>query len=297
MVRGTVFVAAVACAIAGASACRRSSSSASPAAAPEPDSVLPSSISKDIVATVNGVPLTAFELSLQKRPAIAVPLGQGADSPLERMITDELYAQRAKELGLESDSTFQEEMARAQAQLNEVRRRGLAKVFLHRVLMEQAKVSDEEARRAYEANKARLADDLRVNQLVFESLGEAQAARAKLLEGSTFEALARARLPAVPAEQPTFESPWLRWEDIPDAWWPQLDELKVNEISQVITAADGRFWLIQLLERRPTEKDRSFEQTKPILQANAASAKLAALKTRSAEELRQKARIERLKKE
>lgn len=155
---------------------------------------------KDVVASVNGKPITATEIELrQAGKATAETQAEARDA----LVLLELQAQRAVELGLDADEGFQAAQQRAEAQLREARRRELAKLFRTKEVLDKIVVSDDDARRYFEANRARVQTQLTVHQILVNGRAAATAAAAELAAGKPFEEVAAALLPIqIPAATP-----------------------------------------------------------------------------------------------
>lgn len=210
-----------------------------------------------MVATVNGVPITGNELVLRVSAFGLSGEGDRAHA-LEALITDELYAQEAKRLGYESEPSFLEAMARVEAQWAEVRRRELAKVYLHREILQKAAATD--------------------------------AVQAELARGRSFDALAAELLGAVPAGEKPWELPWMAWAQVPPSWWPALDALQPGQVSVPFAPAKDQWLVLKLLERRPVSAD--FEALKPFIQAQLKSDAIEAARRATEAKLRAAATIE-----
>jgi parvulin-like peptidyl-prolyl isomerase len=244
---------------------------------------------KDVVATVNGVPIAGNELVLRVSAFGLSGEGDRAHA-LEALVTDELYAQEAKRLGYESEPSFLEAMARVEAQWAEVRRRELAKVYLHREILQKAAATDAEARAHFDAHPARFFNEVRVAQLVVKGQAAADAVQAELARGRSFDALAAELLGAVPAGEKPWELPWMAWAQVPPSWWPALDALQPGQVSAPFATAKDQWVVLKLLERRPVSAD--FEALKPFIQAQLKSDAIEAARRATEAKLRAAATIE-----
>lgn len=277
--------------LAALAACERT-----PPAAPASATDEKAGVAKDVVATVNGTPVTRFELLLRQRlnapqPSTAAD-ADAARAALDAIITDELLAQRAKALGLERDPAFLEEMARVEAQVAEVRRRELAKLFVHKEIIGKADVSDADARAHFDAYPKRFRSELVVAQLALKGRAAIDAAAAELAAGKSFDDVARALVPQAAAGEKPWVLPAMRWADVPPAWWPALDALEPGQTSAPIAMGSDRWVLLQLLERRALDVD--FDALKPALQAQLKAERIEALRASTEAELRRAAKVTRL---
>lgn len=270
----------------GLSACERG--------AAVPDAGAPRvGVAKDVVATVNGVPVTRFEVLLRTR-TMNPSGGGGADASqqaLDAIVTEELFAQRAKALGLEQDLAFLEEMSRVEAQVAEVRRRELTKVLVHKDIIAKADVTLAEARAHYDTYPRRFGHQVRVAQLTLKGRGLIDAAYAELQAGKSFDEVAAARLPLVPKGEKPWELPAMRWQDVPVAWWPALDALEPGQVSPPFLTVNERWVVLKLLERSPLP-DAQFDAVRPLIQAQLKAERIDARRKSLEAELRSQARIE-----
>lgn len=161
---------------------------------------LPQPIPGNAVALVNGVPITSSELDSELSNLLISPTAHGAlsrhekDAPrkaaLEELIVRELAYQRAKANGLtvgknevattvkkikrryHTEKSFQEALKAEEISEREFERRIEKDLLLRKIskleLADKARVSDDDARRHYEANKAKfvLPESLRLFRIV-----------------------------------------------------------------------------------------------------------------------------------
>ena len=253
-------------------------------------------VAKDVVATINGTPITRFEVMLRMRLNTPVPppmSSEGSSRALDEIITDELFAQKAKAAGLEKDPAFLEEMARVEAQVAEVRRRELTKLFLHKEIIDKAQVSDAEALAYFRQHETRFSNEWLVAQLVLKGRPAIDAVAAELAQGRDFDAVAAERVPtAGPDDKPWVLAP-MKWDTVPPAWWPALDALEVGHVTAPIAMPNDRWAVVKLLERRPiTAPD--FDAAKPFIQAQLKAERIETTRRDTEAELRRTAKVERV---
>ncbi len=259
-----------------------------PAAAP------PSPPPSDVVATVNGKPITETELKLRLRGD-----GHGAaltDSPetrqavLDALIAQELFAQKAAEVGLDGDPQYRQEVQRLEAQLRDVRRRELSKAYLTKEVWGKAEVTDADAKKYFDENAAHIRTELRVLQILKKGRAAMEPVLQALAAGKPFEEVAAAQFPALPDGQKPWETPPLAWQQVPAAWWAEIDKLQPGQVSGPIAGPADRVWVLKLLAR--TEKpDVTFDSVKEALKAYLRSATLDGARERALQQLRAAASI------
>lgn len=250
-------------------------------------------VSGDVLATVNDRALTEDELQLQ--PAARGHPGAAEVSKaaiLEAMITEELAAQKARELGLKPEARGQREIERAQAALAVVQRRALADAWYAQQAQKAAQVSDAELQQYYQAHAQELRREVHVYMTLKRSEAEIDALKAELAQGKTLEAVLQAE--AGPAGRP-FDTGWLSFQQLPPQWRPVLAKLKVGEVSGVIKGEHNRFWLIQLVEEREGPA-LTFDSAKPVIQQLLAAERTLPGREAAEAALRQGAHIVLLKK-
>lgn len=265
----------------------------SPTPAGSPPSATPSSQIavplQERVAVVNQAPIstTDVELSLAevKRfmeatqqtwkplPAEALPNQLDLHDVVDGLVEAELKAQDAHARGMDRQPLIQR------------RFRYLERSFYaqewERWQREHATPTDAEIQQFYEQNKAGFVDPERVRarQIVTQTVNEAEAVRTKAVQGSDFAQLARDfSVGAGKAEGG--EIGWhLRAMDkerlrlmgaspTEEVFFPQLEPiafaLEKHQISQPVKGPDGRYYLVELEERKPARQQTELEVHDPV---------------------------------
>jgi hypothetical protein len=239
-----------------------------------------------LAARVNGTPITHFEVVLRLRTMPTASPEEARDA----VVLDELRAQRARALGLDKDPAFLEELARIEAQAAEVRRKELARLLVHREILRQAEPSDDDVRTAFEKHRARYAHRYTVLQLVLRDEQALQVVKSRLAEGVDFEALVLDRVGPERTSLEELRVGPLGWDEVPPAWWPELDRLDVGGVSDVIRAPGSAPLLLKLVAREPAPEP-TLEQVAPRLRAALTAERAEALKTASDAALREGASV------
>lgn len=241
-----------------------------------------------LAALVNGTPVTHFEVVLRLK---AMP-GATPEQAIEALVLDELRAQRARALGLEKDPAYLAELARLEAQVAEVKRRELARVFVHREVLEKAEPTDDEVKAWLARHEARFASRVTVRQLLRRDRAALEEARGELGRGARFEDLVLRAAGDTPVSLADVTLGPLRWDQVPSAWWAALDGLEPGQVSDIVAQPGGAFVLLQLVAREPTEAAAT-EQLTPLARAALKSERLEALRERTDAALQQGARVTR----
>lgn len=273
----------------GLCACERNK----PAPAPVPPPTVTPALGSEVRATVNGVPITGLEVGARLAGAAMGPMGEKANAAqqrtaLEQAIDEELLAQRALELGYQSQQASDGGVPDAKAR--ESRRHDLAKQFRMKELLEKAVVTPEETRAWFDAHLARVQAELQVQFIIVHGKATGDAVLASLAKGQSFDEVALAQFPKAPDPKPWAVQP-MSWFQVPPPWWAQLDKLEAGKTSGLIADEGDRFWIVRLVDRKPNPAI-TFEASEPPIAASLRAAKFEARREEVLKELRAKAKIE-----
>jgi peptidyl-prolyl cis-trans isomerase C len=248
-----------------------------------------------VLVRVNGAAITEEDVRLSLRlraPDEPIPPDKQA-AVLETLIREELIAQRAAAAGLEQNQGYLQERAKFEAQLNAMRRRTLSDLYYKTQIEGKAVADEATVARYFEAHKQQLATELHVQQILVRRDTDAFAALEQLKAGKAFAEVARASFAQVPDEKaPPWDLGWMKWRQIPKPWREVVYDLKPGEHSGVIAGPRGRYWLVQVLDRRvspPVSLADFREQIGEELRGQ----QVEALRTKLDREIRDGARIER----
>ena len=255
-------------------------------------SVQPPQPAPDVLATVNGAPIREADVRLAMTRT-----GHNREMPpeqigdvLEGVIRQELIYQKAIELGLDADPAYQAEMRRIEAQANAFKRRAMSDLF-RRDLARRAEITEEEARRYFTENAARLRTELHVWQILRRNEGSIEHILKEIRRGAPFEEVAKRQFPNLPE---TAGEPWdlgyLRWTQVPESWQNVVYGLKKGEVSGVIRGPNNRFWIIKLIEKRENP-EIAFEDMRPSIMARLKNARIEELCEKVDQDLRASANI------
>ena len=250
----------------------------------------------DIVATVNGVPITGLDVQLESKSAgghqtEAAPVDEAA--VLQRIILQELAYQKAVDAGFDSDEGYQENRRRLEAQVAAFNRKQLSEVFYNRELEKRSTISDAAALKYFEENADSIRADIRVWQIMRRDESLIEQDREALAQGDSFEEVAGERfqnLPQAGSGQAPWDLGYLKWEQIPEVWWNALDDLDVDETSDILRNATGRYWIIKLIDKRENP-DISYEDVESKIKAVLKSRRIRQFRGNLDQELLEDARI------
>lgn len=225
-----------------------------------------------ILATVNGVPITEYDMRQILR---RVPHGEKASSEpsqavLETLVRNELVYQKSLELGLDKNKEYRKKLGEVEAQVREFQRQEMSTLYREYV-RSKATVTDSEAQQYFNKNSKNIQTKFHVWQIYYKG-GEADIAKAyKDVKGGTpFEKVAARRFPKLPKGM---AAPWdlgyLHWSQIPPYWQGSIDRLEPGQVSDIIKGPGERFWVIKLVNKAvdpkitfATEKERIVEALK-----------------------------------
>ncbi len=210
----------------------------------------------DVVATVNGVPITELDLLLASGASGGHRQEAGSaddDQILQKIILRELAHQKAIAAGLDADDAYQEDLQRLEAQVLSFKRNTLAELFYKRESLKNSAISDEDAREYFEDHFDELSTEIHVWQILRRDESLIEQDRDDLTQGNSFEQVAGQRfqhLPLTGSGRMPWDLGYLKWEQIPEAWWAEIDKIDTGETSDIIRGANGRYWIVLIVDRR-----------------------------------------------
>ncbi len=206
-----------------------------------------------VLATVNGVPITVHDVqqSLKRTSAHGEGINpETAKNVLNTLVREELIYQNSLELGLEKNQQYLEKLNEAEAQLRAFKRQELAVLWLNHA-RSKVEVTDPEAQAYFEKNGTRIRTKYHLWQIFYkDNRPQITQDYQDLKSGMSFEKVALRRFPNLPKD---VKAPWdigyLHWSQIPEPWQGIIDRLKTGEMSDIITGAGDRFWVIKLVDK------------------------------------------------
>lgn len=186
---------------------------------------------------------------------------------LEVIIQKELAAQKATELGLDGSDAYKAKLRILQAQVDDLRRKELSEAYYRLQAKQASSSTDAEATAYFEANKAQIQTDVHVLQILRRSRAEIDEVEAELKKGMSFQEIAERPFLKLPqgATRP-WDLGFLKWSQVPEPWQDVVYDMAPGAVSEVLTGTNGRFWIIQLVEKK-TDPDVTLEVMKPVLNA------------------------------
>ncbi|MCR4301050.1 MAG: peptidyl-prolyl cis-trans isomerase [Sulfuricaulis sp.] len=228
-----------------------------------------SDVQGKILATVNGVPITEYDV---KRNIKRVAHGEkvtpeATQNILQTLVRNELIYQQSIELGLDNNQEYRRKLSEVDAQFRDYKKQEISNLY-REYIKNKAAVTDSEAKEYFEKNSKRIQTKFHVWQIYYRG-EEARIAEdyKELKSGKSFEKVASKRFPNLPKEM---KAPWdlgyLYWSQIPAFWQGSIDRLEPGKVSDIIKGPNERFWVIKLVDKMvdpkitfATEKERIVE--------------------------------------
>ena len=266
---------------------------------------------QNVVAKVNQVPISttdvelatlelkrliqAYQQTWEPLPAEDVPDRLDLSDVVNNVVDAELKAQDLQSRGVTTE---------AKRRLAYVQRSVYAQEW-DRWQRERAAPTEEETHQFYEQNKSGFTEPerLRARQVVTATLAEAEAVRSQAIQGVPFAQVAREKSVGAGKDEGGDIGWHLRAVDrerlqlmgaspTEQTFFPQLEPvafaLEVNQVSQPVKGPDGRYYIVQLEERKPAKQQTELEVHDAIKEFLTAQ-KL----QRQLDQLRQKAQVNR----
>lgn len=222
-----------------------------------------------VVATVNGAKIyerdVRFWFERNARGQGGNPTPEQSRNMLEAIISQELILQRATELGLDQNRSYQEQIRARETELASFRRTAVRDLFYAHQLREIRTPTDDEVRQFYDANAALIGSTYHIQHILQRSAAEIEAVQERLEAGAAFEEVAAEPFAALPASA---DSPWdrrdLAWQHVPELWRGTVATLEAGDVSDVIHGPNNRHWIIRLVAREE-DPSMTFERTREDL--------------------------------
>ena len=247
-----------------------------------------------VLAKVNGKPITMVDVDFALRGAGS---HQGLETPsdsravLDSLIQQELIYQNAKQLGIDADPGYRDELRRIEAEVNAFKRKKLTEVFL-RKNAQNVQISDAQARDYFNANATEFRTVYSLSQILRRNEGLIKEDLKDLERGTHFEKVAAKQLPNLPSGM---KAPWelgdMRFKQLPAEWKSVVNTLKKGQHSGIIRGPNNRFWIIKLRDKRE-DKTVSFESARPLIIEMMRDEKAKQSREKIVLDLRNKAKIE-----
>ena len=248
----------------------------------------------DIAVNVNGSIITQRDISFASQSTGNHQNNLAAKDKniiLDKIIDLELTYQRAIELGLDKDPTYQKELGLLQVQVDAFKRKKLSDLLIRREIEQKTKISENEAKQYFIDNEKILRTRINVWQILRRDENSIKKVREELTAGASFEAAAGSQFAGMAI---TSKKPWdmgyLQWNQIPEAWESVINKLDIGGTSDIIRGANNRYWIIKVIDKHENA-DITFEQYKTMIIEMVRNKRIQQLRDQLLVDLRNKADI------
>ncbi|MBK6684774.1 MAG: peptidyl-prolyl cis-trans isomerase [Deltaproteobacteria bacterium] len=232
-----------------------------------PTGEVPKVEASEVLATVNGSALTEADLrhrlKSESRQSEIAP--EHVPNVLGPLIDQELLAQAARAQGLRLEGPALERYRDKEAELRALLRKELAELYFRHEVSAKATPSDAEVEAYFRTHQSRIQTELHVLQILRKTEAEIEEVRQRLTSGENFAKVAQGQLPDLPEGAPR---PWdlgfLNWKQVPEVWWPALEPLADGQVSGVVRGPKDRYWILQVVGRRP-HPSAELEVVRPVI--------------------------------
>ncbi len=247
-----------------------------------------------VVAKVNGAAITEEDLKFR----IPGPHGDrksrgDRQKILDDIIAEELLYQQGLKIGLDKDPAYQAQIARLERQLAHVKRAEMTRRVYNTQVAAKIEITSADARKYFDKNAERIATELHLGVLSFNSKEAAEEALGKIRGGASFEAVARGVTGNQASAGP---EPWdlgfLSWDRIPVDFVEAVYRLQPGEVSGVASSKRTGFQIFKLFTARRNPK-ADFESVSGLIMNRLRDEKMIAAYESYVENLKKDARIER----
>jgi peptidyl-prolyl cis-trans isomerase C len=256
---------------------------------------VPAGLPADTVVTVNGVPITEADIRMESKGDAhgALPDEGKRQVIVDSLVRRELLRQAALARHLETSPEYLARRVNLDAQIRAFERQELPAALFRGLLAESA-VTEDEAKAWYAANEKRVGVEVHIKQLLLKSRAAAEKAKAELDAGRSFDEVAAAQFPNLPAAAKT---PWdlgfMHWGKMPPQWLGVVFDTPDGKSTPIIEGAGNRFWILEVTEKRPAPAG-AFDTVKAAVIERLRAERVGELQSKLEEELRKQAKIERM---
>jgi len=255
------------------------------------------------VATVNGQDITKNQLYDKLVEA-------GGESTLQSMITTTIVDQEAKKANVTAitDADINAEIEELKTQfggeaalnsaldqsgmtLDDLKKQMPMQVQLRKILEPQVKVTDEEIKTFYEANKATYdtAEQVRASHILVETQAEAEAIIKQLKEGADFAALAKEKSADTGSKDNGGDLDFFTREAMVPEFSDAAFKLKVGEVSGAVKSEYG-YHIIKVTDRKEAHTS-TLEEKKEDVRKTLVTQKISEMSSTWLQETTAKAKI------
>ena len=216
----------------------------------------------NVLATVNGAPITGDDVFLRLGGHEQYINSPVRDEVLDEVINDELLYQKGVKLGLDKDEKFQSAVRLMERRITAYKRAEIARRVRDTQIAAKVHMTDQDVKDYYEKHAEQINTELHLGVLQFADKAAADEALARIRAGASFE--------KVGAEQPkgpgqNWDKGFLHWNQIPIEIADTVYGLKKGEVSGVLTASPAGIFIIKVIDRKKNSKTE-FANVKAIVE-------------------------------
>jgi parvulin-like peptidyl-prolyl isomerase len=222
-----------------------------------------------VLATVNGVPITEYDMKQRLRRVVTGGEGNHEVSKniLQSLVCDELIYQKSIQLGLDKNQEYRKKLSDIESQFRAFQRQEMSTLY-RRYVQEKAEVTDSEAQAYFEKNAKNIQTKFHVLQIFYKGkYDEIVKDHQDLKSGMPFEKVASRRFAGLPKNiNPPWDLGQMSWNQMPPSWQGIVDRLEPGQVTDIIKGMNDRYWVIKLVNKTvdpkitfATEKERLVE--------------------------------------
>lgn len=246
----------------------------------------------DLFATVNSVRIRAADVLLKMGPIRGHQGTVDGKHVLEGIIQQELLAQEAQRLGLTLDPQVVGRLHQLEAEQAALKRKALADLYFQKRLAPQLQVPDQDVQAEFAANAERVRTEFRFVQVMTRNRAAIEQVVSQIKAGKTLEDVAAEQAGAGAQQLP--HKPWdtgyLNWMTLPQAWRDVAATLQPGQTSGVIEGPNNRFWVVHLVEKR-VNTEITAESLKTVLTEKLRGKRMEEARERAIQEARSRAKV------
>ncbi len=204
-----------------------------------------------VLARVNGTPITAEDLAFRLQAGHGTPASE-RQKALDDVIAEVLMYEQGVKVGFDKDPSYRQEIAKYERQLTSARRLEMVRRVLNNQSATKVNVTPQDAKEYYDKNTDKIATELHLEYIKFDTRQEAEDALKKVRGGTpSFESLARSTMggTAVGGREP-WDLGFLKWQQIPIDFADPLYKLKPGEVSDILGSQQAGFQIFRKIESR-----------------------------------------------
>lgn len=206
----------------------------------------------EVLAKVNGLPITADDLTFRKVEGHGKTPQYGPKT-VEDIVDQELLYQKGIRLGLDQDPGYQRQLPELSRMPAGAKRLEMARRVFTTQIASRIEVRPDDGRKYYAAHADQIRTQLHLGLLKFDDRQKAEEALKKLRDGADFAGVAKGVMKGAGANgREAWDLGFVKWEQVPVEFADSLYRLKPGEVSAVLGSKATSFQIVKLMEKRTT---------------------------------------------